>query len=306
MDLRHFRYFAMVASERSFSRAAEKLHIAQPPLSRQIQQLEEEIGARLLNRGRPLTLTEPGRYFYEQTRQVLNRVDEIRSMTRKIARGRAKQFSIGFVASTLYESLPELIRRFRLTNNDVEVALLEMTTIEQLTALKDGRIDVGFGRLRFDDEAITRVVIREEAIIAALPQGHPMATRSEPLTLQDLADESLIVYPSAPRPSYADQVLSFYRDNGIEPRVAFEARELQTALGLVAAAAGISLVPRSVRNFGRADIAFVDLDQPKLTSPIIMSHRKSDTSRMLTNLRTLVLEFDNWPRPTAARSVKRA
>ena len=300
MEFRHFRYFVMVASEGSFSRAAEKLNMAQPPLSRQIMQLEEEIGARLLNRGRPLTLTEAGRYFYEQTRQVLSRVEEIRSMTRKVAQGRVKQFSIGFVASTLYESLPELIRRFRLTNGAVDVALLEMTTIEQLAALKDGRIDVGFGRLRLDDPSITRVVIREEAIVVALPQGHAMAACDGPLTLQDLANQPLIVYPSTPRPSYADQVLTFYRDNGIEPRVAFEVRELQTALGLVAAAAGICLVPRSVRKFGRADIAFIDLDQPKLSSPIIMSYRKSDTSETLTNLRSLVSEFDNWPALTAA------
>jgi LysR family transcriptional regulator, benzoate and cis,cis-muconate-responsive activator of ben and cat genes len=299
MNLQRFRYFAMVVAEGSFSRAAEKLHMAQPPLSRQIQQLEDEIGAQLLHRGRPLTLTESGRYFYEQILQVLNRVEDIRSMTRRIDRGQVKQFSIGFVASTLYESLPELIRRFRLIVSDVEVALLEMTTIEQMAALKDGRIDVGFGRLRFDDPAITRIVMREEPIIAALPQGHMAAGRSASLTLRDLVSEPLIIYPSAPRPSYADQVLSFYRDNGFEPQVAFEVRELQTALGLVAAAAGICLVPQSVRKLGRGDIVFVDLDEPGLTSPIIMSFRTSDGSAPLSSLRSLVAEFDNWKAPTA-------
>ena len=201
------------------------------------------------------------------------------------------------MASTLYESLPELIRRFRLIVSDVEVALLEMTTIEQMAALKDGRIDVGFGRLRFDDPAITRIVMREETIAAALPRGHPAAERTAPLTLRDLANEPLIIYPSAPRPSYADQVLSFYRDNGMEPKVAFEVRELQTALGLVAAAAGICLVPHSVRNLGRADIVFVDLDEPRMTSPIIMSFRTSDASAPLSHLRSLVSEFDNWKAP---------
>lgn len=291
MDLRHFRYFAMVAAEGSFSRAAARLNMAQPPLSRQIMQLEEEIGTRLLDRGRPLTLTEAGRYFFEQTRQVLARVDDIRAMTRKIGDHRVEQFSIGFVASTLYESLPELIRRFRLTVGGVQVALIEMTTVEQLAALKAGRIDVGFGRLRFDDPAVTRIVLREEAIVAALPQGHAAALRSGRLTLQDLADEPLIVYPSAPRPSYADQVLTFYRDRGIEPKVAFEVRELQTALGLVVAAAGICLVPQSVRNLGRADVTFVDLDEPTLTTPTIMSYRKSDTSHTLASLRSIVSEM---------------
>src|ERR1700733_15755771 len=296
MNLQRFRYFAMVVAEGSFSRAAEKLHMSQPPLSRQIQQLEDEIGAQLLHRGRPLTLTEAGRYFYEQIRQVLNRVDDVRSMTRKIARGSVKQFSIGFVASTLYESLPELIRRFRLIVSDVEVALLEMTTIEQIAALKDGRIDVGFGRLRFDDPAITRIVMREEPIAAALPEGH-LAAGWTPLKLRDLANEPLIIYPSAPRPSYADQVLSFYRDNGIEPQVAFEVRELQTALGLVAAAAGICLVPYSVRKLGRADIVFVDLNEPRLTSPTLMSFRSSDVYEPLSHFRSLVSEFDTWKAP---------
>jgi DNA-binding transcriptional LysR family regulator len=297
MNLQRFRYFSMVVAEGSFSRAAEKLHMAQPPLSRQIQQLEDEVGARLLHRGRPLTLTEPGRYFYEQILQVLNRVEDIRSMTRKIARGRVKQFSIGFVASTLYESLPELIRRFRLIAGDVDVALHEMTTLEQMAALKDGRIDVGFGRLRFDDPAITRVVLREEPIIAALPQGHVAAGRSASPTFRDLANEPLIIYPSAPRPSYADQVLSFYRDNGLEPQVAFEVRELQTALGLVAAAAGICLVPQSVRKLGRSDVVFIELNESGLISPIIMSFRTSDASAPLFSLRSLVSEFENWKAP---------
>lgn len=300
MELRHLRYFAMVAAEGSFSRAAEKLHIAQPPLSRQIQLLEEELGARLLDRGRPLTLTEPGRYFYEQVRQVLTRVDEIKAMTRRIAKGTVTQFSIGFVASTLYEALPELIRRFRITVPDVEVALSEMTTLEQISALKDGRIDVGFGRLRFDDEGITRKIIRRELLVAVVPQGHRLQASDKPLKLTELETEPLIVYPRAPRPSFADQVLTFYRDQGLAPHVAFEVRELQTALGLVAAGAGITLVPASVRRLGRDDIAFIDLDEPELISPIIMSYRTKDTSPMLAQLITLIREFNEWRTPVAA------
>ena len=146
MDLRLLRYFVAVATEGSFSRAAEKLNMAQPPLSRQIQQLEDELGVRLLNRARPITLTEPGRYLFEQARQMLARADEIRAMTKKIGTGKVTQFSIGFVASTLYDSLPELIRRFRLASPGVEVMLTELTTLEQAAALKDGRVDIGFGR----------------------------------------------------------------------------------------------------------------------------------------------------------------
>jgi DNA-binding transcriptional LysR family regulator len=288
MELRHFRYFAAVAAEGSFSRAAERLRIAQPPLSRQIQQLEDELGARLLDRGRPLTLTEPGRYFYDQVVQVLARVDEIKSMTQRIGRGAVSQFSIGFVASTLYGNLPELIRKYRLAAPGIEVALSELTTLEQLAALRDGRIDVGFGRLYFDDDAIERRTLSKEPLAVAAAASNPIARKRRRLKLRDLVDEPLIIYPKLPRPSYADQVLTFFREQNLRPRIAFEARELQTALGIVASGAGICLVPSSVRRFGRADVKFIGLDEPAVHSPIIMSHRRNDLSPLLAKFVGLV------------------
>lgn len=294
MELRHLRYFAAVAAEGSFSRASEKLNIAQPPLSRQIQQLEDEIGARLLDRGRPLTLTEPGRYFYEQVRQVLARVDEITSMTRRIAKGHISQFRIGFVASTLYDALPELIRRFRQTRPGIDIVLLEMNTLEQTAALKDGRIDVGFGRLRFENADIIRTVLREDKIVLALPAGHALLAAGGKLKLSQTVLEPLILYPKSPRPSYADQVLAFYRDKAMEPKVAFEVGDLQTALGLVAAGAGFCLVPASVRHLVRDNVIYADMDEPKLVSPVIMSHRARDQSALLKQLVTLIREFDLW------------
>ena len=293
MELRHLRYFTSVAAEGSFSRAAEKLNIAQPPLSRQVQQLEEELGVRLLDRGRPLTLTEPGRYLYEQGLQVLQRVEEMKSMTRRIAKGMVLQFNIGFVASTLYGSLPEIIRRFRILVPGAEVQLLEMTTLEQVAALKDGRIDVGFGRLRFDDEMILRKVIREEHLCLAVPLDHPLAATQDKLRLRQTAGEPLIIYPKSPRPSYADQVLGFYRDVGVEPLIGMEAKELQTALGLVAAGGGICVVPSSVRRLGRDDIKYIELDEPGLTTPIIMSQRRNDASLILKQLSVLVSDFES-------------
>ena len=297
MEIRHFRYFVAVAATRSFSRASEKLNMAQPPLSRQIQQLEEELGVCLLNRQRPIALTEAGRYFFEQSVQVLARVDEIKSTTLRIGQGTVTQFTIGFVASTLYHALPELIRRFRIKAPGVEVMLSEMTTLEQVAALRDGRIDVGFGRLRFDDQDIKRVTIRKEKIAVAVPSGSHLVNRVGPLKLRHIVGEPLIIYPKSPRPSYADQVLSFFRDNGLEPKAAFEVRELQTALGLVAADVGICLVPSSVRNLGRADVVYLDLEEPKIISPIIMSHRKNDRSPLLAQLVKLVREFDDWEAP---------
>jgi DNA-binding transcriptional LysR family regulator len=294
MELRHLRYFVCVATERSFSRASEQLHIAQPPLSRQIQQLEEELGTRLLHRGRPITLTEAGRYFFEQARIILQRIDEMRAMMERIGKNERRQFGIGFVPSTLYDTLPVLIRRFRRTMPGVEVVLSEMTTLEQARALKEGRIDVGFGRLRFEDEGLTRHLIREERLVLAVPHGHPLTHVSGPVTLAQTASEPLILYPRTPRPSYADQVLSFYQDVGLTPMVDFEVRELQTALGLVAVGAGISLVPSSVRRLGRDDVLYLELNEPNIVSPIIMTYRTNDRSPLLEHIQMLVREFDHW------------
>jgi DNA-binding transcriptional LysR family regulator len=290
MDLRVLRYFATVAAEGSFSRAAGKLNMAQPPLSRQVQQLEQELGVRLLNRSRPITLTEPGRYLFEQTRQILNRVDEAKATTQRIARGMVLQFNIGFVASTLYDTLPELIRRFRIAVPGADVQLLEMITLEQMAALKDGRIDVGFGRLRFEDNAIARLVIREESLCLAVPVDHRLA-RAKKLRLRQTVGEPLILYPNSPRPSFADQVLSFFADAAITPTVGMEVRELQTALSLVASGAGVSIVPVSVRRLGRSDVRYIDLDEPDMHSPIIMSHRKNDRSKLLMEFMKQIAEI---------------
>ena len=190
MELRHLRYFLAVAREMSFSRAADQLHIAQPPLSRQIHQLEEELGAALFDRtARPLKLTPAGQFFQAQAQLVMDRLAEARTATARIARGQRRWFGIGFVPSTLYGALPEVIRRFRAAQPEVEVGLLELTTVQQIDALKAGRIDVGFGRLRFEeDERIAAEVVREEPLVAALPDDHRLARRKR-LALEELAPE---------------------------------------------------------------------------------------------------------------------
>lgn len=287
MDLRHLRYFITVATEGSFSRAAERLNMAQPPLSRQIQQLEEELGVRLLDRGRPLKLTEAGRHLFEQGAQILQRMEEIKTTTRRIGMRMVFQFNIGFVASTLYDALPKLIREFRIHAPQVNVQLLEMTTLEQMAALKDGRIDVGFGRLRFEDEALVREVLREEPLCVAVAAGHPLTQAEARPRLADLQAEPLILYPHSPRPSYADQVLSFYRSAGLSPQIGMEARDVQTALGLVASGMGICIVPASIRRLGRDDVRLLDLDE-RFSSPIIVSYRRNDGSALLRQLLKLM------------------
>lgn len=291
MDLRHLRYFVVVAEEGNITRAAERLHIAQPPLSRQIQQLEEELGVPLLVRGsRPLTLTEAGQFFYAHARQLLSQTRELEAMTRRIGTIERK-LSIGFVGSTLYGMLPKVIRRFRSEQNTTELTLHEMTSMEQIRALKEGKIDVGFGRIRHEDPNVRRIVLREERLVAALPSGHALADGKPVLSLLDIVDETLIVFPKAPRPSFADQVLASFHDRGLEPKKIYEARELQVAIGLVAAGEGVAIVPGSVQGLKREDVCYRELEDRNMVSPIILSTRLLDESREIKLLIEMIIRI---------------
>lgn len=290
MDLRHLRYFVVVAEEGNITRAAERLHIAQPPLSRQIQQLEEELGVPLLVRGsRPLTLTEAGQFFYAHARQLLSQSRELEAMTRRIGTIERK-LSIGFVGSTLYGMLPKVIRRFRSEQSTTELTLHEMTSMEQISALKEGKIDVGFGRIRHEDPNVRRIVLREERLVAALPSGHALTDRPV-ISLLDLVDDTLIVFPKAPRPSFADQILASFHDRGLEPKKIYEARELQVAIGLVAAGEGVAIVPASVQGLKREDVCYLPLQDHNMVSPIILSTRLLDESREIKLLIEMIIRI---------------
>jgi DNA-binding transcriptional LysR family regulator len=288
MELRHLRYFVAVAEECNFTRAAKRLHIAQPPLSRQIQQLEETLRVQLFERdARPLKLTDAGRFFYSHAVQVLAQTAELESMTKRIGKIE-RSLSVGFVGSTLYGKLPKIIRRFRDENSAIDLSLHELSTMDQIKALKEGRIDVGFGRIRHEDPSIRRIVLREERMIVALPIGHPLSLSKPVLSLHDLIGETLVVFPKSPRPSFADQVLAAFHDRALKPQRTYETRELQIALGLVAAGEGISIVPSSVHGLKRNDVSYKELDDPNLVSPVIVSMRMLDESEDIRAMLDLI------------------
>lgn len=295
MDLRHLRYFVAVADEQNFTRAAEKLHISQPPLSRQIQDLEEELGLPLFERGsRPLKLTEGGRFFYGHATRLLEQAAQAIRTTKRIAQMQ-RRLVIGFVPSTIYGALPRLVRLFRAAQPQTELALVEMSSVEQIEALKNGRIDVGFGRVRLDDPSVKREILREEPLVAAIPMEHELAVERGPLRLTEIAKHDHLVYPRNPRPSYADQVLTLFRDMGLEPRAVHEVQELQTALGLVASGMGLCLVPASANRMRPDEVVYRPVAEAKAVSPIIMSTRLQDQSTDLVLLRSLIDEiYREW------------
>lgn len=290
MDLRQLRYFVAVATTKNFTRAAEQMHIAQPPLSRQIQLLEEELEVQLIQRNtRPVRLTEAGRLFYEQSLQVLQRVDQMKNTARQAARDQRQSISIGYVPSTLYGELPMLVRMFRRRYPDTDVHLVDLGSIQQIGELKSGRIDLGFGRIRSNDNSVARTVLREERLVLAIPPAWPLAAENGPVRLQDLAPFKLIVFPKEPRPSFADHVLGMLHEQDIRLAEVHEVRELHAALGLVAAEVGLCIVSAAARL--RADLVYRLIADERVTSPIILSHRLNDDSWYVAAIKQLIVEM---------------
>ena len=157
--------------------------------------------------------------------------------------------------------------------------------------MKEGRIDVGFGRIAFDDPLVERRLLRNERLVVALPSDHPLAESDAALRLDALAGEPLVVYPNTPRPSYADQVLALYRERGLKPPFMHEVRQVQTALGLVAAETGVCLVPASVERQRRDNVSYRPLADDKAVSPILMSSRKGDGSPEIALIVQLIREI---------------
>lgn len=304
LELRHLRYFVAVAEERNFTRAAEKLHIAQPPLSRQMQQLEEFLGVALIEKGtRPLRLTEAGQFFLAHAKPLLEQVRDLKTMTQRVGK-LERTLNAGFVASTLYGLLPDIIRRYRERHPDVDVVLHELTTIEQMQALKEGRIDVGFGRLKSEDPSIRRILLREERMVAALFPGHRLAAAEAPLRLVDLVQEPLLVYPSTPRPSFADQVLALFSEANLRPDHVIEVRELQIAMGLVAAEQGLSIVPASVQGMHHRNVVYRRIEDKHASSPIFFSVRHMERTPELEQMLAVIYDiYDEYGLPHRKESL---
>lgn len=289
MELRHLRYFCAVAEELNFTCAAERLHMSQPPLSRQIKQLEQELGAELFERNsRGLRLTPSGIFFQQRALEILEKVDVTIDATRHMARSKRALFGIGFVPSIFYGQLPTLVRDLRQIEN-VEISLAELTTVQQIQALKAGRIDMGFGRLRIDDADVEQEILFDEPMIAALPNGHPLESTTP--TCEELARYPLILFPAKPRPSLADMVLGIFRRQGLKVEVVQEANEVQTALSLVASGIGITLVPEEVKRVQRDGISYAALADKTITSPVICSRRRDETPSNLMKEATAILNL---------------
>ncbi len=277
MELRHLRYFIAVAQECSFTRAAEWLHISQPPLSQQIADLEDELGTPLLLRtSRRVELTAAGVAFLEHARAILERVDQARSHAQAIGFGSAGRLEIGLSGSLLLGPMPQLIAAYRRSRPAVAVVLHEMTPAAQLAGLRDRKIDLSFSRTAVNDDVLVSEQAWSDPVVVALPRGHPMTKRRK-LELADLKDEEFVLL-RLDSSAFAKYLHACCLDAGFVPHVSQQVVESQAIPSLVAAGLGVALVPASLQRLHRRSVEYRALARNAPRADVYAIQRKDDAS----------------------------
>jgi len=254
MELRHLRYFVAVAETLSFGRAAERLHISQPPLSRQIRGLEEALGTPLFSRTRrSVRLTAAGAALLPEARRLLRDADALQAGARQLASGQVGTLALGFISVAAYNLLPELAPEFRRRHPGIRLALQEATSDVQLAALAQGELDVGLVLPPVDAPGLDYAPLLQETLVAALPAGRG---GKGPIALASLREEPFILFPRKAGTSLYDQIVGACQRAGFAPCVEQEAIQMQTIVSLVAAGMGVALVPASLVNLRRTGVVY--------------------------------------------------
>ncbi|MHA7651480.1 LysR substrate-binding domain-containing protein [Mycobacterium sp. ML4] len=277
-ELRLLRYFVTVAEERHFGRAAERLHIAQPPLSQQIQKLERQLGTELIDRSRrPIELTESGDALLEEARLALIHAERAFAAARRAATGQLGQLRIGALQAAVDGVLPYVMRAHRLEFPDVKIELSEMTSAEQVKQLLEHRIDVGLLRGPVDEPALAIQPLIEDPLVAVVCADHALADRQR-IDPAVLAHEPMILWTRAAAATTYGDVVELFRMYDIEPPVVDEVPRIQTILALVAAGFGTALLPTSFINLNLKGLRFIPLQGRLPHRPLAMTYRFANRS----------------------------
>lgn len=291
MELRQLRYFLAVAEAGSFSRAAERLHVSQPPLSLHVKVLEEELGVRLLDRtNRGVSLTPAGQVFYDETRTVLRRLDQARVKAQHAGQGEVGTLSVGFVSIAGYGILPPALKRFRERFPKVDVQLHELTTDAQIREMRAGRLDLGIGLGPVDETDLTFEKVLRESLLLAAPVGHRLIPRTGPVRLKALSNEHFIIPPRDIAPGLYDMIISLCRASGFTPKITQHARQMQTVVGLVASGMGLALVPASVQKLQRAGVQYRVLKGATGSVELGLLRARDDDEGLIANSFVAVLK----------------
>jgi DNA-binding transcriptional LysR family regulator len=276
VELRHLRYFLAVAEELHFSRAAERLRIAQPALSQQIAKLEREIGVQLFHRTRRrVELTAGGEAMVRPARQALAEAAAAVEAAQRAARGETGHLRIGFIESAANTLIPKAVRRFSASRPAAALSLSELSVDAQVEGLRTGLLDIGILRLPAATEGLALASLPDEGLVVVVADSHPLAGRKQ-ISAAALAGEPLVLLARQMVPGLYDQVITLLHQQG-GAQIAQEATSIQAVLGLVAAGLGISLLPASVTSLARVGVGFVRLtDSPR--SSMQLAWRESDRS----------------------------
>jgi DNA-binding transcriptional LysR family regulator len=296
MELRHLRYFIVVAEELNFTRAAERLHIAQPPLSQQIQALEAELKVQLFERKkRPLQLTAAGQVLLTEARLVFATVERAIISTKRASRGEIGRLVVGANSSIANSVLPDILRVFRSRFGDVELVLRELTSREQVQELRSRVIDVGFDRLPNENENesdLSFLPILQESLVIALPEQHPLADQLQ-IPLKALADEPFVLPPPDLVPSYS-QIINLCQQVGFTPKVVQQATWMITVLSLVAGGVGVALLPANAQNLVRKGVVYREIQGENLTRQLAVIWRRDDSSIILREFIAVTKDIAHW------------
>jgi DNA-binding transcriptional LysR family regulator len=301
IELRHLRYFVAVVEQGSFRGAALRLHVSQPPLTRQIHQLEDAIGVKLLiRRPRGVEATDAGVVFFEEARNVLSLIERGASRAKLAGLGQIGRLDVGVFGSAMFKAIPNVIQVFRSRYPQVEVLLHNLNRQEQIRALRERRLTVGFNRFFSEEPDLTWEVLQTEAIHVALYTTHPLAKQKR-IALADIGDETLILYPRSPRPSFIEHMLRTFHERGISPKTIHEVDDVVTAVALVTAGLGVSLVTDSACNLRLPGIKYLPLRKEDQTRfDLCLIYRSDDDSRVLHAF--LQLSRELYVKPSAEKA----
>ncbi len=293
MELRHLRYFIAVAEELNFTRAAERLHIGQPPLSHAIQVLEADVGAQLFTRTkRWVRMTEAGALFLADARRILALSDQAADTARRAQRGEAGVLRVGFTFSTpLTPLFATVINRYRQQYPAVSLILHEMATLTQLDALDQRTLDTGFVRPPDGPlpSGVTLIALRRDPLVAVLPASSPLA-RHKSVTMAQLKDLPFVMYPHSAGTGIYPLVFRLCREAGFAPRIGQEAGEASTMIGLVAAGCGVSVLPSSFDRIRMDGVRYRPIADEGASTGLLLAHRSGDASPLVAAFAALARE----------------
>lgn len=288
MDIRKMRYFITVAEELNFSRAAERLMMAQPPLSQEIRKLEEELGVQLFHRTkRMVELTDAGKIFLEGARQTLLQVDRTIKETQLADEGKIGHLIIGFVDST--ETVIDILKKFRERFPRIQLILREMTTDQQIKALYEKQIHIGFIRSKQNNEILVSEVCSEECLKLVLHEEHSLVSLRN-ISIKSLVDEPFILFPRHFGTNFYDLIISYFWEHGVSLNIVQEAIQMQTIVNLVATGMGISVVPSSVESYKKSGVMYKDIQENTPKINLYVGWRQDEKSVVLENFLTVVRE----------------